>query len=364
MLVTKACHGNLRFVVLVLSRVACCGSSTASPPCGHMLKILTPLLDDKLCIASSLTLLTSNCLLITSWSLTFSASAVVLLEPSALFVVKLWNFSRQPPSQLASTAASLLHSSGLLQRSGTVELFAAPVVFCFCSSSDFSERYAPCLSSPHSSVQLWHICWVDATSYRFDSLESVSARTWFSLSSHPSPWTPGLSWSCACLYSSRSSRTRACCSVFDSPISCFSAASDFFFISLTLWDSLSCRWCFWCFWENIPAQSSELRCVPQLLSALQLPSLSRSRVSLLTSLDCESARWVENAVMLVRLVLVWGLSCFLDLFLILDWRKKRLSWSCLMSCITSLCTLPCWYPSRAADSSLFTSCWIPLESLW
>ena len=32
------------------------------------------------------------------------------------------------------------------------------------------------------------------------------------------------------------------------------------------------------FWENIPVQPSELRCVPQLLSALQLPSLSRSRV--------------------------------------------------------------------------------------
>ena len=27
------------------------------------------------------------------------------------------------------------------------------------------------------------------------------------------------------------------------------------------------------------------------------------------------------------------------------------SWNCLMSCITSLCTLSCWYPSRFANSS-------------
>ena len=27
------------------------------------------------------------------------------------------------------------------------------------------------------------------------------------------------------------------------------------------------------------------------------------------------------------------------------------SWNCLMSCINSLCTLSCWYPSRAANSS-------------
>ena len=27
------------------------------------------------------------------------------------------------------------------------------------------------------------------------------------------------------------------------------------------------------------------------------------------------------------------------------------SWSCLMSCITSLCTLSCWYPSPVANSS-------------
>ena len=27
------------------------------------------------------------------------------------------------------------------------------------------------------------------------------------------------------------------------------------------------------------------------------------------------------------------------------------SWCCLISCITSLCTLSCWYPSRAANSS-------------
>ena len=34
LLVTKACHGNLDFVVLVVSRAACCAPPTAFPPCG------------------------------------------------------------------------------------------------------------------------------------------------------------------------------------------------------------------------------------------------------------------------------------------------------------------------------------------
>ena len=77
-----------------------------------------------------------------------------------------------------------------------------------------------------------------------------------------------------------------------------------------------------------PLQPSELRCVLRLLSVLQLPSLSRLRVDFVR----------------VRLVLVPVLCCLLDLFCHSGLEKTSFplvmsnpSWSCLMSCITSLC---------------------------
>ena len=156
-----------------------------------------------------------KCLLITSCSLTvrlltfsalgspslsFSAEASLStsISPfsptSALFVVELWLFSQQPPSRRASTAAS---------SAAIVLLFLCcytSCCFCVAAPQAISCSSAPCLSSRQLSVPLWHLAifCVDVTSHRFDSPASVSARTWFSLSSHPSPSTPRPSWTCAC----------------------------------------------------------------------------------------------------------------------------------------------------------------------
>ena len=78
-----------------------------------------------------------------------------------------------------------LQSSWLLQRPGTVELFAAPqtITSTVYTLSFISAAFCSCV------VFLAIFC-VDVTSHLCDLLDSVSALTWFSHSSHPSPSTP------------------------------------------------------------------------------------------------------------------------------------------------------------------------------
>ena len=90
-----------------------------------------------------------------------------------------------------------LQSPWLLQRPGTVELFAAPYVV---SVLVLLERFLDGFNSATfcSSVAFLSIFCIGVTSHRRDSIDSVSALTWFSHSSYPSPSTPRPSWTCTC----------------------------------------------------------------------------------------------------------------------------------------------------------------------
>ena len=94
-----------------------------------------------------------------------------------------------------------LQSPWLLQRPGTVELFAAPpVVSVLLLSSDFLTVCALCFNSAAfcSSMAFLTIFCIGVTSHRRDSLDAVSALTWFSHSSYPSPSNSRPSWTCTC----------------------------------------------------------------------------------------------------------------------------------------------------------------------
>ena len=215
--------------------------------------------------------------------LTFSASAVVL-APAFAFVVELWPLSQQPASRLVSILRlPSLQSPWLLQRPDHVERFAAPPVV---SVLLLSKRL---LDNLHLGLQLGSflfLCGFPRHLLYRNNLASIWS-TRFRLCAYVVVTLVAIlavdisSTMDVYLCSLRSSQSRACCWVFESPISCHTAASDFlvavvfvsiFFISLTLWELLSgC----WCFWDTLsPVQPSELRCVTRLFSALQLLALA------------------------------------------------------------------------------------------
>ena len=71
---------------------------------------------------------------------------------------------------------------------------------CCCSSSDFLTVCTLSFNSAAfcSSVAFLAILCIGVTSHQRDSLDSVSALTWLSHSSYPSPSTPRPSWTCTC----------------------------------------------------------------------------------------------------------------------------------------------------------------------
>ena len=188
-----------------------------------------------------------NCHLIASCSLTvrllkFSASAVVLAGAFCLVCCRALAFLS------ATSFAACLNCGFFAFRfygflccnrpgffSGLVLLNCLLLLLflCCCSSSDFLTVCTLSFISAAfcSSVAFLAIFCIDVTSHRFHSLESVSARTWFSLSSHPSPSTPRPSWTCARTRRGSLNLERAV-ECFESPISCFSAASDFLLAAL------------------------------------------------------------------------------------------------------------------------------------
>ena len=97
-------------------------------------------------------------------------------------------------SRLVSAAASLAAITLASQRPGTVELFVVP------QAIDFSRVCTLFFNSATfcSSVTFFAIFCIGVTSHQCDSLDSVSAQTWFSHSSFPSPSTPRPSWTCTC----------------------------------------------------------------------------------------------------------------------------------------------------------------------
>ena len=107
---------------------------------------------------------------------------------------ELWPLSQQPLRGLSRLRLLSLQSPWLLQRPGTVELFIAP------QAIDFSGVRTLFFNSATfcSSVTFFAIFCIGVTSHQYDSLDSVSAQTWFSHSSYPSPSTPRPSWTCTC----------------------------------------------------------------------------------------------------------------------------------------------------------------------
>ena len=106
------------------------------------------------------------------------------LQSSALVVVKLWILFQQPPSLFVSTANSLLYDS---------TAFVHPV-----ASELLLKRFL------HNVLQLGSFLFLcDFPRHLLYMCDRL------------------------CLYSSRSSQSRACRRVFESPISCRSASSDF-----------------------------------------------------------------------------------------------------------------------------------------
>ena len=107
---------------------------------------------------------------------------------------ELWPLSQQPLRGLSRLRLLSLQSPWLLQRPGTVELFIVPQAIDFsgvCTLFFNSATFC-------SSVTFFAIFCIGVTSHQYDSLDSVSAQTWFSHSSYPSPSTPRPSWTCTC----------------------------------------------------------------------------------------------------------------------------------------------------------------------
>ena len=149
-----------------------------------------------------------NCLLITSCSLTvrlltFSASAVVLAGAFCFVCCRAL-------ALLSATSFAACLNCGFFRcnRSGFFNglvllnfLLHLLLFLCCCCSSDF---LAVCTLSFISAAFFSSVAFLDifcfgVSSHRFDSVDFASARTWFSLSSHPSPSTPRPSWTCASL---------------------------------------------------------------------------------------------------------------------------------------------------------------------
>ena len=132
----------------------------------------------------------------------FSASAVVL-APAFCFVCcrALASLSAASFAACLNCGFSRCNRPWLLQRPGTVEVFAAPL----CHILQHIVRCVLLLLNPIfnsaafcSSVAFLAIFCIGVTSHRRDSLDSVSALTWFSHSSFPSSSTPRPSWTCTC----------------------------------------------------------------------------------------------------------------------------------------------------------------------
>ena len=67
-----------------------------------------------------------------------------------------------------------------------------------CSTISVGVRAQCRFQLSHSSAAFLAIFCIGITSHRRDSLDSVSALTWFSHSSYLSPTTPRPSWTCTC----------------------------------------------------------------------------------------------------------------------------------------------------------------------
>ena len=130
---------------------------------------------------------------------------------SASSVVELWSLSLSTSSfaTCLNCSSSAFRFCGFLRCnrpgffSGLVRLnclLHLLLFLCCCSSSDFLTVCTLFFNSAAfcSSVAFLVILCIGVTLHRRDSLDSVSALTWFSHSSYPSPSTRRPSWACTC----------------------------------------------------------------------------------------------------------------------------------------------------------------------
>ena len=243
------------------------------------------------------------------------------------------------------------------------------VFLCCCSSSDYLTvcTLSFILAIFCSSVAFLAIFSGDVTSHRLGSLASVSAQTWFSLSSQPSPSSPRTSQTCACTRRGPLNLERAV-RVSDVVLLC---SLGFLACGLASLDLLHVA-------DNVGIVVLLLVLLGyfrfyNLLNFVVCDSTAFcAATSVVVSLSCLTSDelgfriylHVKNAVMLVRLVLV--LYRLLDLSVILDWEN-----ACPARNVKSvdvvhhlLVHVNLLVPvSSCGFVIFFLSCWIPLKSL-